>query len=66
MIAGSIMKISNSAVEIRNAALIGRVMNIIGSPRESSSERVRFSSIIGPRTNARIIGAGSSLSFMKT
>src|SRR2546429_3201653 len=39
-------------------ALIGLVTKVLGSPRESSIARLRFSSISGPRMKPRIIGAG--------
>ena len=42
-------------------ALIGRVTNTLGSPRDSSSARRRFSSIIGPRMKPSSSGAGSQL-----
>jgi len=38
----------------------------MGSPREITIDRRRFSSIIGPSTKAKIIGAGSHLSFLNT
>jgi hypothetical protein len=39
------------------------VTNVVGSPRDSSIARRRFSSIIGPRMKPRISGAGSQRSF---
>ena len=49
----------------RSVALIGRVTNTAGSPRESSSARRRFSSIIGPSTKPSSSGAASQSSLPK-
>jgi hypothetical protein len=40
------------------------VKNTVGSPREVSSARRRFSSIIGPSTKPSSIGAGLQSSFI--
>ena len=42
-----------------SVAEIGRVRNTVASPRAISMARRRFSSISGPSTKPRIIGAGS-------
>ena len=44
-------------------AEIGRVRNTVASPRAISMARRRFSSISGPSTKPRIIGAGSKSCF---
>jgi DNA-binding transcriptional LysR family regulator len=44
----------------------GRVTNTLQSPRDSSSARRRFSSIIGPRMKPSSSGAGSHPSLMNT
>jgi len=41
----------------------GRVKNVVGSPRDNSIARRRFSSIIGPRMKPRISGAASQCRF---
>ena len=43
----------------------GRVTNTLHEPRDSSSARRRFSSIIGPRMKPSSSGAGSARSLMK-
>ena len=48
-----------TSVSASSMAEIGRCKKIIGSPRESTSERRRFSSISGPRMKPRTSGAGS-------
>ena len=50
---------------MRKPALIGLVKNTIGSPRDSSIARRRFSSIRGPRMKPSSKGAGSHSSLTK-
>ena len=63
---GSVITSTSRTAAISIAAEIGRVRNIVGSPRDRSIARRRFSSIIGPSTNPSRSGAGSHPSFMKT
>ena len=55
-----------ASAAISRPRLIGRLRKIIGSPLEIRMARRRFSSISGPSTKPRIIGAGSHSSRMKT
>ena len=49
-----------------SVALIGRSIKIIGSPRETTSARRRFSSNIGPTTKPSSRGAAVYASAMET
>src|SRR5574337_1880636 len=64
--AGAAIMIKIRTVTMLNARLIGRVANTVGSPREISIARRRFSSSIGPSTNPSIIGTGLHPSFLHT
>src|SRR6185295_14835398 len=55
-----------NAASASKVALIGRCKKTIGSPRDSSMARRRYSSIRGPRIYANNIGAGSAPSLEKT
>ena len=48
---------------MRSVRLMGRVQKTAGSPRDSSSARLRFSSIIGPSTKPSSSGAGSTSAY---
>ena len=60
------MWIGNLMLLVINLPLIGRCRKIMGSPLEIRMARRRFSSISGPRTKPRIIGAGSHSSRVNT
>ena len=55
---------SSSAAAASRPADSGRVTNTLQSPRESSSARRRFYSIISPRMKPSNNGAGSAPSLM--
>ena len=63
--AGSSTMTSSSAAAASRPADSGRVTNTLQSPRDSSSARRRFSSIIGPRIRPSNKGAGSVPSLWK-
>ncbi|MNR36523.1 hypothetical protein D3C85_1544490 [compost metagenome] len=63
MIAGNSTMASSKAAAISRPADSGRVTNTLHAPRDSSSARRRFSSIIGPRMKPSSSGAGSVRSF---
>ncbi len=57
--AGSSTTTTISAAAVSSVADSGRVMKVVQSPRDSSSARRRFSSIMGPRMKPSSSGAGS-------
>ena len=63
---GSTMMSTSAAAISSMTSDSGRVKNTVGSPRESSNARRRFSSIIGPSTKPSSSGAGSHSSLTKT
>src|SRR5262249_24528497 len=65
-IVGNATMMRSSSAAIKRPRLIGRCRKIIGSPPEMRMARRRFSSISGPSTKPRIIGAGSHCSRVKT
>src|SRR4029453_3798264 len=56
---GSTIRATTATVAARRTADIGRSKNTIGSPREMTKDRLRFSSMSGPRMNPKTSGAGS-------
>ncbi len=65
LICGRATMTISAAAAISSPSDSGRVTNTVGSPRDSSMARRRFSSIIGPRMKPRISGAGSQRSLKK-
>ena len=59
---GSVTTMTISSAAISRPADSGRVAKVVQSPRDSSSARRRFYSIIGPRMKPSSSGAGSQLS----
>ena len=63
---GTDRTMTNAAARSSSDRLIGRVRKIVGSPSDMISERLTFSSSIGPSTRPRIIGLGLTSSLWKT
>ena len=60
--AGKSTSRSRNKAIINRTNEIGRVKKVEGSPRDNKRALLRFSSIIGPKINPKISGAGSQRS----